>query len=471
MIKRFHPSLFFHAATILSLLFLPQALDAAEPTLAELQQAVDAKNVDLDTLWTMLAAFLVFFMQAGFALVESGFTRAKNAVNICMKNLLDFSFASILFWAVGFGLMFSVGNPFTGDSGFFLHQFDITLSGADGSEVISNFEPIKWTPVPIEAAFFFQLVFAGTTATIVSGAMAERTKLIGYMAYSVVLTALIYPISGHWIWGGGWLAELGFWDFAGSTVVHSVGGWAALVGTIVLGPRIGKFGPSGSVRAIPGHNIPLATLGVFILWLGWFGFNPGSTMALVGTDIAHIACTTNAAAAAGVVGALFLSRWCFGKWDAGMALNGALAGLVAITCPCAWVSIISSLIIGLVAGLLVVLSVVFFDHVAKVDDPVGAISVHGVCGAWGTLSLGLFSEGGGDGAPLNGLFFKGGWEQLGWQFLGIVAVFGWTIVTATVMFLAIKYTIGLRVSEDEEIDGLDAGEHGYAAYHNFQIVE
>jgi ammonium transporter, Amt family len=413
----------------------------------------------LDTVWVMVAAFLVMWMQAGFALVETGLTRAKNAVNICMKNLLDFSFGSLTFWIVGFSIMFGGANKFWGGlNGMFLNSEE-------------SFASLSWSFVPLDAKFFFQLVFAATTATIVSGAMAERTKFVSYMIYSAIVSAVIYPISGHWIWGGGWLgADQNFWDFAGSTVVHSCGGWLALAGAIVLGPRLGKFDSNGNAKAIPGHNLVLVTLGVFILWLGWFGFNPGSTMAADADSIAKITVNTNAAAAMAAIAALFTAKLMFGKWEATMALNGALAGLVAITCPCAWVSIGSSVLIGLVAGILVVLSVLGIEKFLKVDDPVGAISVHGVCGAWGTLALGLFSQGTGEASPLPGLFYEGGLSQLGSQALGVVAVFAWAMATGLVLFTAIKATVGLRVSPEEEREGLDYGEHGNEAYHGFVMV-
>jgi ammonium transporter, Amt family len=430
----------------------------------------DSMSVALDTVWVLVTAFLVMWMQAGFAMVETGLTRAKNAVNICMKNLLDFCFGSVMFWAIGFGLMFSLGNGFIGQSGFFLQEKTVQVETDGVTADKSNFDPIAWTTVPLESKFFFQLVFAATAATIVSGAMAERTKFPSYMLYSIIISALIYPISGHWIWGGGWLAAHGFWDFAGSTVVHSVGGWLGLVGAIVLGARKGKFDAAGKPKAIPGHNLPLVTLGVFILWLGWFGFNPGSTMAADAPSIAHITCTTNSAAAAATICAMITAKLMFGKWEATMALNGALAGLVAITCPCAWVSIPGAFVIGAVAGVLVVLSVVFLEHTLKIDDPVGAVSVHGVCGAWGTLSLGLFSTAGGDAAPALGLFYGGDATQLIAQAIGVGAVFAWCMVTGVVCFLGIKYTIGLRVTPQEEAEGLDFGEHGNEAYHGFQFV-
>jgi Amt family ammonium transporter len=443
----------------------------APPTVEELKELLDTKAQALDTVWVMVTAFLVFWMQAGFALVEAGLTRAKNVVNICMKNLLDLCFGSVAYWLVGFGLMFGAGSAFMGQSGFMLQHEDPNVTYAS----------LSWANVPLEAKFFFQLVFAATTATIVSGAMAERTKFVSYMVYSFFVSLLIYPISGHWIWGGGWLANLGtyitsvptgFWDFAGSTVVHSLGGWLALVGALIIGPRIGKYDPvSGKARAIPGHNLLVLCLGVFILWLGWFGFNPGSTMAAVPADIAHVTCTTNAAAALGCVASLVTAKIMFGKWEGTMALNGALAGLVGVTAGCYWVTIPGAMIIGAVAGVLVVLSVVFFDQVAKIDDPVGAISVHGVCGAWGTLAVGLFSTGTGEASPMPGLFYGGGMTQLIAQFIGVIAVMAWGFVTGFILFMAVKYSIGLRVTAEEEREGLDIGEHGNEAYHGFQFVE
>jgi Amt family ammonium transporter len=428
------------------------------PTVQSVHDLLGTKSIALDTVWVMVAAFLVMWMQAGFALVETGLTRAKNAVNICMKNLLDYCFGSLAFWAVGFGIMFGAGTKYFGTQGWFL-------------DPAADFGSLSWTTVPLEAKFFFQLVFAATTATIVSGAMAERTKFVSYMIYSFVVSLVIYPVSGHWIWGGGWLgADMNFWDFAGSTVVHSLGGWLSLVGAFVLGPRIGKFSPDGRPRGIPGHNLVLVTLGVFILWLGWFGFNPGSTMAASAVDIAHITCTTNIAAAAGCITALVTARSLFGKWEATMALNGVLAGLVAVTCPCMWISIPGALAIGAVAGVLVVLSVVGIEKFLRIDDPVGAISVHGVCGAWGTLSLGLFSTANGSAAPKPGLFYGGGTDQLVSQAIGVGAVFAWGIVAGAVLFYTIKYTVGLRVSPQEEVEGLDVGEHGNEAYHGFQFA-
>ncbi|MFH1006122.1 MAG: ammonium transporter [Candidatus Latescibacterota bacterium] len=421
------------------------------------EATAQSNQVALDTVWTLLAAFLVFFMQAGFALVETGFTRAKNAANICMKNLMDFSVGSIAYFVVGFGIMFGADQMgLFGSSGFFLSTGD--PSTGDGLWQI--------------AFWLFQAVFCATAATIVSGAMAERTKFVGYLAYSVVLSALIYPVVGHWIWGGGWLSSRGMIDFAGSTVVHSVGGWAALAGGIMLGPRLGKY-TNGKSNAIPGHNIPLAALGVFILWFGWFGFNAGSTTSGTNLSIGTIAVTTNLAAAAGAISAMLTIWFQFGKPDTSMTLNGALAGLVAITAPCAVVSPLSAIIIGLVAGVLVVLSVEFIDKVLHIDDPVGAISVHGVCGVFGTLAVGLFAqasygESSGVGA-INGLFFGGGLSVFWTQLLGVVAVGVWTFGLAIGLFYLIKKTVGLRVSPEDELKGLDIVEHGMESYAGFQI--
>ncbi len=417
----------------------------AMPAIAWAGDTVTAKEVQthLDYVWTLVAAALVFFMQAGFAMVEAGFTRAKNAVNIMMKNLMDFSIGSLAFWAVGFGLMFgATGTGWFGTDGFFLSDFK---PGGD-----------PW----VLAFWMFQCVFAATAATIVSGAMAERTKFTSYLLYSAVISAFIYPIFGSWAWGSlfhgkGWLEGMGFIDFAGSTVVHSIGGWAALAGAMVLGPRIGKYGKNGEVKAIPGHNIPLAAVGVFILWLGWFGFNPGSTTA-GNTDIAMIFVNTNLAAAAGVVTAMITAWIMFKKPDAGMSLNGALAGLVGITAGCANVSPASSVVIGAIAGVLVVLSVIFFDRI-HIDDPVGAVSVHGVCGAWGTLAAGLFNA--------EGVTAKIVMTQL----TGIGAAFIWSFGCAFILFKLIDKTVGLRVSREEEMEGLDVGEHGASAYHDFQV--
>ena len=414
------------------------------------EKVSDAKYM-ADTLWVLVAAFLVFFMQAGFAMVEAGFTRAKNAVNILMKNLMDFSIGSLSYWAIGFAIMFGTGGWFMGTSGWFVPT-DTTA-----------FASLEWSSVPTHAAWLFQLVFAATAATIVSGAMAERTQFKSYLIYSVFITGFIYPVVGHWIWGGGWLAGFGagMLDFAGSTVVHSTGGWLALTGAIVLGPRIGKYDGEGKPRPIAGHNLPLAALGVFILWLGWFGFNPGSQMGADALDISLIAVTTNIAAASGAITAM-ITAWMFlGKPDAGMSLNGALAGLVAITAGCAFVSPVSAAIIGALGGVVVVLSVLLLERL-KIDDPVGAISVHGTCGALGTILLGLFHK-------EQGIFFGGSFGFLWAQIVGVVAVFVWCLVTGYILFSAIKAVTGLRVTEEEEMEGLDYGEHGASAYPDFNV--
>jgi Amt family ammonium transporter len=406
-------------------------------------------QTNINIVWTCIAAFLVFFMQAGFAMVETGFTRAKNAVNILMKNLMDFSVGSLAFFFVGFGLMFGVSNGL----------FGTTLFGLSGVEQGGGW---NWT------FLIFQTVFAATAATIVSGAMAERTKFVSYLVYSAAISLVIYPVFGSWAWGNlligdnaSWLADLGFHDFAGSTVVHSIGGWLALAGAIVLGPRVGKYGANGKPNAILGHNLPLAALGVFILWFGWFGFNPGSTTTGEGL-IGYIAVTTNLAAAAGACLAMITSWVLLKKPDISMTLNGALAGLVAITCPCDGVSPVGAIAIGAVAGILVVLSVLFFDFVMKVDDPVGAISVHGVNGLWGTLSYGLFSTS-------EGLFYGHGFKSLGVQLLGIGTAFVWAFGLGLIVFYLLKKTVGLRVTAEEELKGLDIGEHGNEAYAGFQI--
>jgi Amt family ammonium transporter len=421
----------------ISLLLLAPVVGFAEdaPITAD-----DVQN-NLNFVWTLVAAFLVFLMQAGFAMVESGFTRAKNACNILMKNMMDFSVGAIAFWAVGFGLMFGTTNGFFGTTDFF-------FSGATGDGEAWNY-----------AFWMFQVVFAATAATIISGAVAERTKFSAYLVYSVFVSALIYPIFGGWAWGSlyngsGWLEGLGFIDFAGSTVVHSVGGWLALAGAIVVGPRLGKYDKAGKVKPIPGHSIPLAGLGVFLLWFGWYGFNPGSTTT-GDSSIAIIAVTTTLAAAAGAITAMLATWFKYGKADVGMTLNGALAGLVGITAGCANVTALSAVIIGAIAGVLVLFSVLFFDKI-KIDDPVGAVSVHGVCGAWGTLAAGIFDTAG----------FS--LKTIGVQLIGIGACFVWALVTGLILFKLIDLVIGMRVSKEEEMAGLDFCEHGATAYPDFQ---
>ena len=438
---------FYMILLLLTVSLTPIAVAGAPAETGSIETIKEELQTNINIVWTCIAAFLVFFMQAGFAMVEAGFTRAKNAVNILMKNLMDFSVGTIAFFLIGFGLMFGKSNGL----------FGTTLFGLSGVEPGADW---NWT------FLIFQTVFAATAATIVSGAMAERTKFVGYLAYSFFITLFIYPVFGSWAWGGlldggGWLENLGFLDFAGSTVVHSIGGWLALAGAIILGPRIGKYGPDKKPKAILGHNIPLAALGVFILWFGWFGFNPGSTTSGDGS-IGYIAVTTNLSAAAGAIVAMAISWVIMKKPDASMALNGALAGLVSITAPCDGVTPAGAIMIGAVGGALVVLAVLFIDHVLKIDDPVGAVSVHGVCGAWGTLATGLFNM-------ESGLFYGGGLKQLGVQALGAGAAFVWAFGLGLILFYTISKTIGLRVTPEEEMKGLDIGEHGMEAYSGFQV--
>lgn len=421
---------------------------AATPAYAQDPGPVDELTRGLNTLWILITAFLVFWMQAGFALVEAGLTRSKNTTNILFKNLIDFVFATVAFWAFGYAFMYgSTAAGWIGTSGFF-------ISG--GEDVVG---------VPVLAFWFFQLVFAGTAATIVSGAMAERTKFSSYLIYSFFITAIIYPIAGHWVWGAGWLWTLpfgaGFRDFAGSTVVHSVGGWLALIGAVVLGPRIGRFTKDGRPVAIPGHSITLATLGVFILWFGWFGFNPGSQLAINGGNadaVALVAANTNLAAAAGALTALIVS-WLFvtKKPDLGTTLNGTLAGLVAITAPCAYVTPVNSIFIGAIGGVIVVYGALLLEKL-KIDDPVSAVPVHLFNGIWGTLAIGIFGTEG------IGSLITGDTGQIVAQLIGVLAVGLWCVVTGLILFYGIKAVNGLRVSAEEEIKGLDVLEHGTEAY-------
>ncbi|MSR56380.1 MAG: ammonium transporter [Planctomycetaceae bacterium] len=459
--------------------------DPLQKSITELTTNYASLKVTADTMWVMITAMLVFFMNLGFACVESGMCRAKNCVNILSKNFIVFAVTSIAFWFMGWGLMFGDGsdNGLIGENGVFM------VKGADNSPALWNAEAalnkyegvysgIGWTGTPLWAKFFFQLVFAGTAATIVSGAVAERIKYQTFIVFSVFMAIVIYPVVGHWIWGGGWLAaKFNFLDFAGSTQVHSIGGWAALMGILFLGPRIGKYAPDGKVNAIPGHNMTAATIGCFVLWLGWFGFNPGSTMAADASFIADVAVVTNAGAAAATLTATITSWLLLGKPDIGMTLNGCLAGLVAVTAPCAWISIESGMIIGAIAGALVVFAVIGFDKL-KIDDPVGATSVHLVNGVFGTLCVGLFA----DPAIMasraldptkfkGGLFFGGGMDQLIAQLIGIVATAGYVVVVSAIVWAILKATMGMRVSKAEEIEGLDIGEHGNEAYHGFVIQE
>ncbi len=397
------------------------------------------KFSSVDTIWVLIGAFLVFSMQPGFAMVETGFTRAKNAANIVMKNVMDMCLGSIVFWIIGFGLMFGT------DIGGVIGAPDFFVQGDYSASY------------PTTAYFIFQTMFCATAATIVSGAMAERTNFLVYCIYSLIISAVIYPISGHWIWGGGWLAQLGFHDFAGSTAVHMVGGVAALVGARMIGPRIGKYNEDGSVNAIPGHSIPLGALGVFLLWFGWFGFNGASTVCATGDDvltsIGMIFITTNMAAAAGATATMIYTWIRYGKPDVSMTLNGVLAGLVAITAGCDMVSPAGAFIIGALAGVLVVVAVEFFDQKMKIDDPVGAISVHGVCGAFGTIMTGFFALDG-------GALYGGGTSFLMTQILGVVVTAAYVGIAMTILFKALDSIFGLRVSAQEEIKGLDMEEHG-----------
>jgi len=397
-------------------------------------------NAVLDLMWVLICGILVFFMQAGFTLVEAGFTRSKNTGNIIMKNLMDFCIGSVAFWAVGYSLMYgdSIGS-FIGTPSLF---FD---SAADMHSL------------------FFQTVFAATAATIVSGAIAERTKFTTYLFFSLLMTLVIYPISGSWVWnGGGWLAQMGFTDFAGSTVVHAVGGFASLVAAAMVGPRIGKYNTDGSSNAIPGHNITLGALGVFILWMGWFGFNPGSQLAISGDNavaVAGIFITTNLAGAAGALAAMFITWIIYKKPDISMTLNGVLAGLVGVTAGCAAVSPMGAFWIGLICGITVVFSIEFIDKKLKIDDPVGAVSVHGVCGALGTILVGIFATDG-------GLLYGGGFDKLIVQITGVAAICAWAMVATFIVLFILKQIMGLRVTKEEEIDGLDIHEHGSNVYND-----
>ncbi|MDR0445589.1 MAG: ammonium transporter [Oscillospiraceae bacterium] len=417
----------------------------------------------IDTLWVVLAAILVFFMNLGFAAVESGFARAKNTVNILSKNFIVFAVSSLGFMLLGWGLMFGGDNPVIGTQ-------NLWILGKSTAE-LENAGYTLSANVPFWVKFFFQLVFCGTAATIVSGAVAERIKYISFIVFSFFLTLVIYPIVGHWIWGGGWLAKLGFQDFAGGTTVHSLGGWAALAGVLVLGPRHGKYGKDGKVNPIMGHNMSLAVIGLFVLWLGWFGFNPGSTMSFQNPgDVAHVLVTTNTAAVVAVLTST-AAAWIFiGKPDISMTVNGCLAGLVAITPGCAYISVGGSVIIGAIAGALVVFLVLFFDRI-KIDDPVGATSVHLGCGVFGSICVGLFAqEGVTTLSPANGLFYGGGAGLLGTQLIGIAVVAVFTFAVSLLIWILIKKTLGIRVSLQEEIEGLDISEHGNFAYPDFTAL-
>lgn len=522
----------------------PPSIQELASGLKAAQASAASLKIGIDTVWVMVAAMLVFFMNLGFACVESGMCRAKNCVNILSKNFVVFAAASIAFWVFGWGIMFGNGSPYCGSSGLLMVsgkdtspaltfgnvikadinatfgvdlynnvtcndpafadlqtkiadidsanlaladdktvavKLDVPGKGtfektyAAGDFYRGDYYGLSWPGVPLWAKFFFQLVFTGTCATIVSGAVAERIKYHSFIIFSFLISIFIYPVVGHWIWGGGWLQAGGFIDFAGSTQVHSIGGWAALVGILVLGPRIGKFAPDGRPQAIPGHSMMAATIGCFVLWFGWFGFNPGSTMGVDAAAIADIAVTTNMAAAAATLTATITAWLLLGKPDLGMTLNGCLAGLVAITAPCAFVSVGSAAIIGACAGVLVVLAVGMFDKLG-IDDPVGATSVHLVNGVFGTLCVGLFSKPDlivsrtFNAAAKGGLFVTGDPAQLIMQLKGVVATALYVLPVALVCWLVLKYTIGIRVSREEEQQGLDHGEHGNEAYHGFAMT-
>lgn len=409
-----------------------------------MEETLQGLQIGLDNMWLLIAGFLVMFMQPGFAMVEAGFTRSKNTANILMKNLMDFSIGSLLYWIIGFTLMYgdSIGG-FVGMPDLFFMSDGFGDNYADYSDL------------------FFQTVFCATAATIVSGAMAERTEFKSYLIFTIVVSVLIYPVSGHWTWGGGWLSQLGFHDFAGSSIVHSVGGWIGLAGAAMIGPRIGKYGKDGKVNAIPGHNLTLGALGVFILWFGWFGFNPGSQLAAAGTEnavaIGHIAVTTNLAAAAGAVTAMIVAWFRYKRPTLSLSLNGALAGLVAITAGCDAVNPEGAVMIGIIAGFILPFAVEFFDKIIRVDDPVGAVSVHGVCGAFGTLAVGLFSTS-------EGLFYGHGAKLLGVQAIGVLTFFVWAFGMGLILFFVLKKANILRVSKRIEEEGLDVYEHGESAY-------
>lgn len=409
-----------------------------------MDETLQGLQIGIDNMWLLIAGFMVMFMQPGFAMVEAGFTRSKNTANILMKNLMDFAIGSLLYWFIGFTLMYgeSLGGLIGTPDLFF-------MSEGFGSNY-SDYTDL-----------FFQTVFAATAATIVSGAVAERTEFKAYLIFSVVITIFVYPISGHWTWGGGWLSQLGFHDFAGSSIVHSVGAWLGLAGAAIIGPRIGKYGKDGKAKAIPGHNLALGALGVFILWFGWFGFNPGSQLAAAGTEnavaLGHIAVTTNLAAAAGAVVAMLVSWFRYKRPALSISLNGALAGLVAITAGCDAVDPVGAVLIGTMAGVVLPFAVEFFDKVLKIDDPVGAISVHGISGALGTLAVGLFSTS-------EGLFYGHGAGLLGIQAIGVLAFFVWAFGCGLVLFYILKKAKILRVSKRIEEEGLDVYEHGESAY-------
>jgi Amt family ammonium transporter len=480
------------AATVAGPVLAQSPAPPAPPTVDEM---VPKLWQAADTVWVLVCGMLVFFMNLGFGCVESGFARSKNAVNILSKNFVVFAVTSLAYWVYGWDMMFGSGDgAWFGSSGTWaVGSFlgDEARAALDNSPAVGDqykgvYGALSWASVPLWTKFFFQLVFAGTAATIVSGAVAERIKYHAFILFSFLMALVIYPVTGHWIWGFGYLAkEWNFWDFAGSTAVHSVGGWAALTGALILGPRIGKYSSSGKVQAIPGHNMLAAFIGCLVLWFGWFGFNPGSTFGVAadgGALAAQVAVNTNMAAAAATLTATITAWLLLGKPDIGMTLNGCLAGLVGITASAAFTNIACSAIIGGISGVLVVLAVLFFDRV-KVDDPVGATSVHLVCGIFGTLCVGLFTTSdlstsvltgpfgtAACGGPYAGLFFGGGTKQLIAQLLGVLAVGAYVVPVSAICWLIIKAVVGLRVSPHEEVEGLDIGEHGNEAYHGFVMV-
>lgn len=405
----------------------------------------------LNTLWVLVAGILVFFMQAGFALLEAGMSRQKNTVNILFKNFMDFGLGTVAYCVIGFGLMYGADKAGIFGTTLFLNPMGYDTAGTLSPGVF----------------FFFQLMFCAATATIVSGAVAERTKFSSYLVFSFLISAILYPVSAHWIWGGGWLAKLGFLDFAGSTAVHSAGGWAAMMGAIMVGPRIGKYGSDGKVKAFSPSNIFMACLGFFILWLGWYGFNPGSELAF-DEHVLYTAVSTTVAVAVGSIASLLLTWFRYGKPDLGLSMNGALGALVGITAGCKYVDLLGAACIGVIVSVAVILSVEFFDKVVKIDDPVGAISVHGTGGVAGTLCVGLFAT---REVELKGLFYGGGLKQLGYQAVGVLAVAAWIMIAGGIMFFVIKKTIGLRVTKEEELEGLDISEHASEAYPEFVTKE
>jgi len=444
--------------------------EAGEKKIAEL---LTTPKCMLDTVWVLVTGMLVFFMNLGFATVESGMCRVKNAVNILSKNFIVFAASAAAYYFLGWGIMFGDGNDWVGTSGLLMVKgADFSpLSGDDYKDVGGVYSAISWTGIPLWSKFFFQLVFAGTAATIVSGAVAERIKYSSFIIFTFFMGMVIYPVVGHWVWGGGFLSAKGFVDFAGSTQVHSIGGWAALIGAWMLGPRIGKYSADGKVNPIPGHSLMAATIGTFVLWFGWFGFNPGSTMGLDPVAMGEIMVTTNTAAAFATLTSTAACWILMGKPDLGMTLNGCLAGLVAITASCAFVTVEASVIIGSIAGVLVVFAVMFFDKI-KIDDPVGATSVHLANGVFGTICVGLFStpdrigRSGNTGA-VAGLFYGGGFKQLGVQLMGVGMVAVYVIIASFIFWSICKATVGMRVSAEEETQGLDIGEHGMECYSGF----